>query len=58
VPVETSTPYAAQVAESARLVADALAPFGVTITEQPLTPSRIVGLLEDARRGGATIENH
>jgi carbon-monoxide dehydrogenase large subunit len=31
-------------------VADALAPFGVTITEQPLTPSRIIGLLEDARR--------
>ncbi len=37
-------------------VADALSPFGVTITEQPLTPSRIVGLLEDARRGAATTE--
>jgi carbon-monoxide dehydrogenase large subunit len=32
-------------------VADALSPFGVTITEQPLTPSRIIALLEDARRG-------
>ncbi len=31
-------------------VADALAPFGVVITEQPLTPSRIVALLESARR--------
>ena len=27
-------------------VADALAPFGVTITEGPLSPSRIIGLLE------------
>ena len=31
-------------------VADALAPFGVVITDQPLTPSRIVALLESARR--------
>ncbi|MCJ7671012.1 MAG: molybdopterin-dependent oxidoreductase, partial [Acidimicrobiia bacterium] len=29
-------------------VADALSPFGVTLTEQPLTPSRIVALLENA----------
>ena len=29
-------------------VADALSPFGVTITEQPLTPSRIVALLDAA----------
>jgi carbon-monoxide dehydrogenase large subunit len=29
-------------------VADALAPFGITITDQPLTPDRIVGLLEAA----------
>lgn len=28
-------------------VADALAPFGVTITEGPLSPSRILGLLEE-----------
>jgi len=27
-------------------VADALAPFGVTITEQPLSPSRILALLD------------
>jgi aerobic carbon-monoxide dehydrogenase large subunit len=31
-------------------VADALAPFGVTITDQPLTPSRIVALLEETQR--------
>jgi len=31
-------------------VADALSPFGVTITEQPLTPSRIVALLEERGR--------
>jgi len=30
-------------------VADALAPFGVTITDQPLSPSRIVALLDEAR---------
>jgi aerobic carbon-monoxide dehydrogenase large subunit len=30
-------------------VADALAPFGVTITEQPLHPSRILELLDEAR---------
>jgi carbon-monoxide dehydrogenase large subunit len=29
-------------------VADALSPFGVTITDQPLSPSRLVALLEDA----------
>jgi carbon-monoxide dehydrogenase large subunit len=28
-------------------VADALAPFGVTITDQPLSPSRIVALLDE-----------
>jgi len=31
-------------------VADALAPFGVTITRTPLTPASIVALLEEARR--------
>jgi carbon-monoxide dehydrogenase large subunit len=31
-------------------VADALAPLGVVITDQPLTPSRIVALLESAPR--------
>jgi carbon-monoxide dehydrogenase large subunit len=31
-------------------VADALAPFDVTITELPLTPSRIVALLEERAR--------
>jgi aerobic carbon-monoxide dehydrogenase large subunit len=30
-------------------VADALSPFGVTITDQPLTPSRILALLDAAR---------
>ena len=30
-------------------VADALSPFGVTIIEQPLSPSRIIALLDDAR---------
>ena len=30
-------------------VDDALSPFGVTITEQPLTPSRILAALDDAR---------
>jgi aerobic carbon-monoxide dehydrogenase large subunit len=30
-------------------VADALTPFGVVVTDQPLTPSRIVALLEAAR---------
>jgi carbon-monoxide dehydrogenase large subunit len=29
-------------------VADALAPFGVRVTELPLTPSAIVALLADA----------
>jgi aerobic carbon-monoxide dehydrogenase large subunit len=32
-------------------VADALAPFGVTITRLPLTPERIVALMEGAARG-------
>jgi hypothetical protein len=27
-------------------VADALSPFGVTITEQPLSPSKILALIE------------
>ena len=31
-------------------VADALAPFGVTITRLPLTPAAIVDLLEEAGR--------
>jgi carbon-monoxide dehydrogenase large subunit len=30
-------------------VADALAPFGVTLTRLPLTPARLVALLHDAR---------
>ena len=30
-------------------VADALSPFGVTVTRLPLTPSRIVALLEDVK---------
>jgi carbon-monoxide dehydrogenase large subunit len=29
-------------------VADALAPFGVTLTRLPLTPSRVVGLIQEA----------
>ena len=29
-------------------VADALAPLGITITEQPLTPTRIVAMLQSA----------
>jgi carbon-monoxide dehydrogenase large subunit len=32
-------------------VADALAPFGVTVTRLPLSPSRIVALLEEGTRG-------
>jgi carbon-monoxide dehydrogenase large subunit len=32
-------------------VADALAPFGVTITELPLSPERIITLLQEADRG-------
>ena len=31
-------------------VADALAPFGVTITQLPLSPASIVALLEEASR--------
>jgi carbon-monoxide dehydrogenase large subunit len=31
-------------------VADALAPFGVTITRLPLGPAQIVGLIEEAGR--------
>ena len=34
----------------ARRIFDALAPFGVVITDQPLTPSRLVALLESVRR--------
>ena len=33
-------------------VADALAPFGVEISELPLSPARIVGLVEQARGAG------
>jgi carbon-monoxide dehydrogenase large subunit len=33
-------------------VADALAPFGVTITKLPLTPAAILDLLADAPTGG------
>jgi carbon-monoxide dehydrogenase large subunit len=32
-------------------VADALAPFGVTITRLPLDPATVLGLLPDARSG-------
>jgi aerobic carbon-monoxide dehydrogenase large subunit len=32
-------------------VADALAPFGVTVTRLPLSPSRIVALLKEGPRG-------
>ena len=32
-------------------VADALATFGGTVTDQPLSPTRIVGLLDEAHRG-------
>jgi len=34
----------------ANAVADALAPLGVVVTEVPLTPGRIFGLVEAARR--------
>jgi carbon-monoxide dehydrogenase large subunit len=34
----------------ANAVADALAPFGVTVTRLPLTPARIVALIEEAQR--------
>ena len=37
-------------------VADALAPFGVTVTRLPLTPSRIVALLDEAK-GPKNAEN-
>jgi carbon-monoxide dehydrogenase large subunit len=33
-------------------VADALSPFNVTVTELPLTPARILALLDDAARKG------
>jgi carbon-monoxide dehydrogenase large subunit len=33
----------------ANAVRDALAPLGVRITTQPLTPDRIIGLIEDGR---------
>jgi carbon-monoxide dehydrogenase large subunit len=32
-------------------VADALSPFGVTLTQLPLSPERIVTLLQEARNG-------
>jgi carbon-monoxide dehydrogenase large subunit len=35
----------------ANAVEDALADFGVTIRELPITPARIVALLDEARRG-------
>jgi carbon-monoxide dehydrogenase large subunit len=35
-------------------VADALAPFGVTITELPLTPARLVALIEGAKNSWST----
>ena len=35
--------------QSADAVFDALAPFGVKITRQPLTPPAILDLLEDAK---------
>ncbi len=37
-------------------VADALAPFGITLTRLPLTPSSIVALLDEARRHDRTGE--
>jgi CO/xanthine dehydrogenase Mo-binding subunit/aerobic-type carbon monoxide dehydrogenase small subunit (CoxS/CutS family) len=37
----------------ASAVEDALGPFGVSIDEAPITPSRIVELVEEARRSGA-----
>ena len=33
-------------------VNDALSPFGVAVTELPVTPARIVALLGDAANGG------
>jgi CO/xanthine dehydrogenase Mo-binding subunit len=35
----------------ANAVADALSPFGVTVTTMPLSPSRILALIRDARGG-------
>ena len=35
-------------------VRDALAPFGVSVTEQPLSPDRVLDLLEQAGQGRAT----
>jgi carbon-monoxide dehydrogenase large subunit len=40
----------------ANAVADALSPFGVTITEQPLSPSRILALLDGALLDGALLD--
>jgi carbon-monoxide dehydrogenase large subunit len=37
-------------------VADALSPFGVTVTRLPLTPSRIVALLDERAASGASEE--
>ncbi len=36
-------------------VADALAPFGVTIPRLPITPSSIVAAVEEARRHSPTL---
>jgi carbon-monoxide dehydrogenase large subunit len=36
----------------ANAVADALAPFGVRVNEVPLTPERVLNLIEKARYGG------
>jgi CO/xanthine dehydrogenase Mo-binding subunit len=45
-------PVPALVAEA---VDDALAPFGVRVTEMPLSPPRILALIAEARaRGGVT----
>jgi len=43
-------PVAALVAEA---IEDALAPFGVRIREMPLSPGRILELIEEGRRGSA-----
>ena len=36
----------------AAAVEDALSPFGVRVNEVPLTPERIVNLVESAQRAG------
>jgi hypothetical protein len=38
-------------------VADALAPFGATITTQPLTPPFVLGLITDARLNDARLND-